>query len=517
MADYHQIVDQIRGLVQATDLTRSERLETLASAYAEACSEVNQRLGRCQRLLQQGLRSEAIQLAETEPKLLDAVASLDFRERAEWDELVSMYGMASAPKLQVEAAGFLNEAYAQEEPLQELLRSHRRLATQRSALRSRIAVMRKLAAQDPNNVVWTDDLRGFEKARFRQIQVEAAEAVRLHDDTHMNRLLSEIQGQTWVESPPRVLVQALTKADAQLRGQQTRSALADLETRLTDAFTARDPIRGRIVRQEWLAQVASSPLGPGDPIRERVAPALQWLEDEDGRVAAEHAYEDAVAALVGALDDPGFIPAAELERLIHAVLQFGHGLPEALQRRCASRLKTAEATQTRRFRLITAASAAGVILASSLVFYLVWSHIRGGQAAQAAIALTDLLELGELDQAGSFLKKLEARDPALLAYPGMLEARQRLESVQAKETERALFFDKALREAEQSPLAATEPKSLGTARSLARRETEKQSLALLIQRRETALRAEQDKQERSSALALMRSAARSTGSVKGST
>src|SRR5262249_22270139 len=154
MPDYHQIVDQVRGIVQSSDQTRNERLEQLAADYAAACDEVNQRLGRCQWLLQQGLRSEAIQPAAAEPRLLDAVAVLDFRERADWDDLVGLYGLATAPKLMVEAAGFLNEAYAEEEPLQDLLVKHRRLAMQRSPLRMRIGVMQRLAAQDPYNLVW---------------------------------------------------------------------------------------------------------------------------------------------------------------------------------------------------------------------------------------------------------------------------------------------------------------------------------------------------------------------------
>src|SRR5580692_2555580 len=113
MANYHQIVDQLRAFVQSSDQTRNAFLESLASSYAEACVEVNQRLGRCHRLLQQGLRSEAIQLAESEPKLLDGIAALDFPERADWDELVQIYELAPAPKLSIEQAQFLNEAYAQ--------------------------------------------------------------------------------------------------------------------------------------------------------------------------------------------------------------------------------------------------------------------------------------------------------------------------------------------------------------------------------------------------------------------
>ncbi len=495
MPDYHQIADQIRGIVQSSDQTRNERLEQLAADYAAACGEVNQRLGRCQWLLQQGLRSEAIQLAESEPRLLDAVAVLDFRERAEWDDLVGIYGLATAPNLMVEAAGFLNEAYAQEEPLQALLVRHRRLAMQRSPLRMRIGVMRQLAAQDPNNVVWGDDLHPFEKARFRQIRVEAAEAARLSDPAHLGRLLEEVQQQKWVEPPPRALVQGLTKADAQLRGQKTRAALADLDGRLNDAFAARDPIRGRIVRNEWISLTASSPLDPGDPIWERVAPALRWLDDEDRRDAADRDQEAALAAVVKALDEPGFIAPLELERLGQAVLGHGRGMPEALQQRFLSRLKSAETVHTWRFRLIASAAAAGALLIAGLVFALVRGTLRTGEASRAAVSITDLIELGELENAGEFIQTLEKADPGLLADPAMIEARQRFEVKRGREAERQTRFDKALREAEQAPLAESDPKGLGTARSLARRETEKQAIDRLVEQRRAALLAERARQE----------------------
>ena len=73
-------------------------------------------MGRCQWLLQQGLRSESIQLAESEPKLLEAVAALDFPERVEWDDLVQMHELTSAPRLPIEPARLLNEAYAEQDP-----------------------------------------------------------------------------------------------------------------------------------------------------------------------------------------------------------------------------------------------------------------------------------------------------------------------------------------------------------------------------------------------------------------
>jgi len=496
MADYYQIVDQIRAFVQSSDQTRNDFLESLASTYAEACIEVNQRMGRCHRLLQQGLRSEAIQLADSEPRLLDVIAALDFPERVAWDELVQIYELPAAPKLAVESAQILNEAYAQEDPLQDLLHRHRRLALQRAPLRSRITVMRKLATQDPNNPIWTDDLRIFEKARFRQIQSEAAQAAQSHDMAALSQLLAEIEQQSWVESPPKALIQGLRKADAQFRGQQTKAHLTDLEARLSDAFAARDPIRGRLARQEWIALTATAPLGPADPIWDRVRPPLNWLEEEDRIDEENHAHETALAALVQALDDPGHIPPAELERLAHAVLQYGRGMSEGNQQRYVARLRTAEAAQSRRWRAIAGGIAAGIIVAGSLTFYVIRSSTRASDAAQAATAMLDMLELGEVEQAGDFLKKLQQADSGLLSYPPLIEAQEKLQTARDKETNRILAFDKTFHAAEQAPITQLNPSELETARKLARRQTEREAIEQLVKRRAAIREIERTKHEK---------------------
>jgi hypothetical protein len=496
MADYHQLVDQLRAFVQSSDQTRNVVLESLASTYAEACVEINQRMGRCHRLLQQGLRSEAIQLADSEPKLLDSLGALDFPERADWDELVQIYELAPAPKLSIEQAQFLNEAYAQEDPLQDLLRVHRRLALQRARITPRIAVMRKLAAQDLANPIWADDLRTFEKARFREVQAEATEAAQVRDIATLSQLLAEIEQQTWIEPPPKALVQALRKIDAQFRGQQTRSMLNDLDARLNDAFAARDPIQGRLARKEWIALTASGPLAPADPIWDRVQPSLSWLEEEDRRDELDHAHEEALSALVFALDDPAHVPSAELERLASAVLQYGRGMPEGIQQRYVSRLRSAEATQERRWRLIFAGAAAGTLLACSLTFYLIRNWARGSDASRAATTINDMIELREIERAGDFLEKLQKADGELLSYPPMIEARQKYQAIKDRDTERALQFDSAIRAVERSPIDQLNPPELETARKLARHQTEKQAISGLLQRRSSALTTERAKREK---------------------
>jgi hypothetical protein len=496
MIDHHQVIDQIRTVLHAGDQAQNGRLPALASAYAAACDEATQRLGRCHRLLRQGLRSEAIQLAESAPNLLDTIAALDFPERAEWDELVQMHDLTPAPKLPIEPARLLNEAYAEEDPLQDLLRRHRRLALQRAPLRSRIGVLRQLATQDPGNAIWADDLRAFEEVRLIQIQEEATQILRNHDAAAIGRLVAEVEQPGWCEPPPRELVQSLRKTDAQLRGARALGALEDIGDRLDQALNLRDPIRGRLARQEWARLATAAALPHDHPIAERVRPVLDWLDDQDRRDAQSRQHEEDVVALIRLLDYPGAVRPAELERLAHAVVSQGHGMPEGLQQRYITRLQAAESAQSRRVRLIAAGSVASILLLGTLVYFAIRGQARAQEAEQSATAIGDMLELGELDHAVALLKKLEASDPQLLTYPRMVEIRERVELAVSQESDRALRFDKAMREAEAAPISATPPPALETARSLARLDTEKAAVANLMQSRAGEIGAEQAKRDK---------------------
>jgi hypothetical protein len=496
MADYHQIVEQIRTALQSGDHGQNGRIAGLASAYADACAEAAQRLRRCHRLLQQGLRSEAIQLAESEPKLLDTLALLDFPERSEWDEFVQMRELTPAPRIPLEPARLLNEAYAEEDPLQDLLRRHRRLALLRAPLRLRIAVLRQLAAQDSSNPIWSEDLRSFEQIRMLQIQDEATEAIRRDDPEWIGRLVAEVEMPDWTELPPQNLVLSLRKANAQIHGERARARLNDVADRLVEARGAEDPIRGRLARREWTRLSAAAALAPDDPIADRAGPALDWLEEQDRRDRENREHQDAVGDLVRALEYPGWLSPPELERLAHAVQARGDGLPEGLRQRYITRLRAAESTQTGRRRLVAVGSAAGVILAGTLIYLAAHAQARGREADQAATSVSDFLELGELEHAVALIKKLEESDPALLKYPALVEVRQRVELAQSKESDRALQFEQAMRQAEAAAASAKPPPALETARSLARLDTEKAAIDGLIRRRAAALQADEGRREK---------------------
>ena len=149
--------------------------------------------------------------------------------------------------------------------------------------------------------------------------------------------------------------------------------------------------------------------------------------------------------------------------------------------------------------MVLAASVSAAVLLTVLFFMGVRRHARLSDADQAATAVSDMLELGELEQAGEFLKKLEAADASLLEYPALTGVRSRFQAAQNKEVERALAFDQAMRQAQQAPVTDANPAALDTARSLARLDSEKAAIEQLTQLRQAAFVENRDRLDRAMA------------------
>ena len=253
-------------------LDGGDRLDVLhetAADYRAACEEANERLRRCEGLLRRGLRSEAIQQAETEPVLLDVVAQLDFSERPTWCNLLAQHGIAPPPALALDLAGELNEAYAVERPLAGLLDQHRLLALARCPLRSRIQVLRQLSELDAQNPVWREDLTAYERERQRQLHKEVTAASEAGNLALLTTLDEELRGDPWLEAPPQGLLSRAADARARVVRQTARGELDQLAGALDAAHRRSDLAEARKLRRRWQSSAQAAQLR-----RRRPGPAV---------------------------------------------------------------------------------------------------------------------------------------------------------------------------------------------------------------------------------------------------
>jgi hypothetical protein len=436
MLDYQRIVDDVRSLLCVQEADAMDFLRAAAADYSVACDEVNERLHQCASLLRQGLRSEAIHLAEIEPNLLDVTALLDFPERPQWDAMTSRCGIAAPTPLMIEAAAALNEAYALERPLSALLQQHRLLALARGPLTARIKVLRRLAALDANNPIWHEDLQTFEQERQKQIQEEVKVAAQAGDSDALASLDAELSSPDWKNPPPPALLKSAAEAKRALHYWAVQSQLEELATALTAARNSARLDLGRTLYNRWQETIASSAWQPHQQLAERAAPALQWVGENLEREAAE-------TALAGAVDDER--SATRLQELHSHAVKFGK-LPPKLEERYFARLgKLQRAARLRRW-LLGVGIAAGVAVAIILVGLGVSYQRYEGQVAAALKNLPFMLDHDQFEQAETLLKGLPervARDPRVQKWNSQLQ--QKLK----KEVSRKAEFAQKLGEVKQ--------------------------------------------------------------------
>src|SRR6185312_12112277 len=128
MADYHEIPEAIRAFLATEGHPWSEDLTEVAQAYARLCREANERLRRCADYLRRGMRSEAVHLAECQPKLLPMADALRLPDFAAWAKACVAHGLAPPPELLTEGLPQLEAAAEIEQRLRPLADRYRVLS-----------------------------------------------------------------------------------------------------------------------------------------------------------------------------------------------------------------------------------------------------------------------------------------------------------------------------------------------------------------------------------------------------
>ena len=369
MNDYESVIDQIQALLAWDHDPESDYMETLANDYRRLVNEVNERLRACDKLLSRGLRTEAIQQAESEPNLLDITAVLDFPEAEYWSDYVSQYEMPPIPELLVNIAADLNDAYAAEQPVARLLKLHRLHALALSPLSDRILILRTLADIDRDNAHWLEDLERFEDARLMQIEEELEEAFQAKDAARIAAIDQEMSTDEWHMRPPKALRSKVRSAHNRLRSHAANKQVRQVAEELIAAFKESDEARTRDCAERWEELVSMADLPGDDPIFAEVMPALSWVAAQNTREAGQKAYDDSVAALQKAIRRNA--PMQKLERLAQSALEFDLGLPEEVQDQLEDRYTKHRREKSRRKMLMIGGIAAGVVFFVIVVVLLV--------------------------------------------------------------------------------------------------------------------------------------------------
>lgn len=433
MADHQRVIEFLRDVRQGGPGALSgvtEEITQMAAAYAALCVTANDRLRQCSAFLQQGLRSEAIHLAEESPNLLDLVSQLDLPDPEAWADFCRNNGLPVPPSLQLDRAAQLNEAYAQDQPMEHLLSRHRLLALSRAPLRERLSVMREIARLDPGTPYWEKDIRTFEQARLKELPGAFHAAVKTRDDDAIADLMEEVNRQPWYELVPTDLAKGVADAFARMQRAEAEAELRTLVEPLRDAFAARSLQECQALVQRWKNVLAKSGVTTvGDDLNDEIKPVVAFVAEETRREENLRKFKDGCRIFTRMLDQDQ--PDAELEAGYAKLREYQLDIPEDLTKRYlakrAGRRKDAE--RQHKTRLIAIGSGAAAVIIVAIVLIVLYMH--GSAAAAWAQSINNDVKLHTregLDHALASIDDLKKNHPGMLQEPRVAAAVSAAES-----------------------------------------------------------------------------------------
>ena len=436
------ITDQIRKQLEQPDGLTIEALTPLADAYGRETAQVNARLSECTQLLRKGLRSEAIQRAFMKPNVLDWSARLDFSEFDDWLAILQFYGITVPTLLDRDAAQEIQEAIVDEQPLEELLRQHRRLAIAKAPLSWRLKVLRRLGKIDYANVVWREDQEQWETVRLKQIPAELKEAIESKSLVSVQSICAELNECKWAVAPSQDLCKRASKAANSFLHAEQSLQLKLIADQLHAAYGEGNESTAAKQYRAWTEIVNAMRSPPPADLVQSVEPAIEWLQGctADRERIAKH--EKASASLEDALQRKSTL--ADIQRSYYDVTSHQMGIDPILEQRYKARVNELQQATKRRLQLaITAISVSAVTLMIALGLWQ-WNQTYRKAVDDSSSRLTALIDAEELTEADSIVKKLILQAPQIAMAPelvsliGKLKVKQDAETIRGERASSAI-------------------------------------------------------------------------------
>ena len=372
------LIEHIRIAIGFPETVTPEQMRIYASRYAEACTELHGRTMQCVQHIRVGNIAEGVRLAELKPNLVELYLTLDFTERDEWNEIVSMLGFDVPPPLPVEMARELNDAYLKLSPLEPLLRWHRLYALNGSSIQERLAVIRAIAKTDRQNLFWTEDQEKFEKVRIKQLNQEVSKAIETKNYFQIRQLHQELSSPDWILTP-----------SPDFRRRLAGVILQDYANSLMEKFSAFEYVEATSIYATMQQVLASEQMPLPPAIQQLIRPAVQWLGETQQQNVLRVEFAHAMTALQNALEDEQ--PTAALERLYYVVVsaatKAGTVVPAELEELYLSEVERQYAAVRWRNRWVVAGFAVVCLLIGSLIAFGLYQRHLGDQVAKTIAML----------------------------------------------------------------------------------------------------------------------------------
>ncbi|MCP4847753.1 MAG: hypothetical protein GY899_07400 [Verrucomicrobiaceae bacterium] len=153
-------------------------VEQTAREFVDLCSDVAERLEGCRDFKVEGEEEKAVDLAEKEPPLMEALETLaKFRQRQAWADYCRKHSLPVAPEIDREGADWVLGLYKQWEGTSKLLWKKYRDAVIRKDQQVMISVIHRIIKLDPSDRSALDENNRIMRRYFREQKTELEKLV----------------------------------------------------------------------------------------------------------------------------------------------------------------------------------------------------------------------------------------------------------------------------------------------------------------------------------------------------
>lgn len=346
-----------------------------------------------------------------------------------------------------DAAQQLQEAIVDEQPLEELLRQHRRLAIAKAPLQWRLKVLRTLVKTDSLNPVWREDQVQWETIRLKQIPNELKRAIEAKEILAVRDISTELNNSNWAIKPPADLCKRAASSASSFHFDEQVLQLRSIADRLHAAYSEGNEAAASRQSQAWndIVRTLSKPL-PED-VAQSVEPAMEWLKGcaEERERVERHAT--ATAALGSSLQQKS--PLADIQRAYYDLTSMQMGVDPILEQRYQTSVAELRQTTRRRMQMTFFAVASSAV--TLLVLFGLWQWNRTYRLAvsDSVARLTELIVSKNFAEAESLVQKLTSQAPSIVQSPEVGALVSKLQSAQDAESTRSSRVAGLIEEAKQ--------------------------------------------------------------------
>lgn len=478
MIEIAKLCKQIRTVLSGDNPGAAD--EALAAHYGRLCHEACLRLDACAAMLEKGSDYQALQLAETEPVLLDLIAALSFEESQEWREYCKANELIVPEAFDSKAVQALDRLYSKGISLNHpLYKEYRGAVTSRDDVKA-LRIMRSIIRLNPADANAKSELKRLENKHFQLKLQELRKSLSENDEAAAISHLAELER---LSTPAQLEEISEYKRACEIRRMEAYREALSTAQRLAGSLDEEYQsgawrMVGEIVaRIRFLQQEHGFALSISD--EKKCADMQGYYATHRAEFDQAVRFNQALSALAVQIDQIDTrllarstlgIEEAEnlqvgLNQLWMAVEDFRRTVPDALTMRVSSsgsalRSEVNRLQQSRRTKIISI-SAVAILLVGVAVFFTT----EAMRAADFATQLARLQETGQVAATEKIIFDLRSQSPRISANPRLKSRLEEAEQWARTEREKCSAFEKRLMELEEAlniNAARIEPEAVTT-------------------------------------------------------